>query len=139
MTQPPVKGDTPDHQSASERQVSGAKRRSRVLGPLFLGSLFVATQTAAVEQYSRQYSEQSLSGSNREEDRVTIPQEYGKLISVVESNGIHYLYFQDMEGNIRIFMLGIKGSTSRARADLEALPHSIYKIQRSKNPPEPEK
>ena len=69
-------------------------------------------------------------GAGRGSQQVSIPQEYGKLVSVVENGGVHYLYFQDEEDAIRIVLLGIKGVASRSKVDLEALPHSVYKISR---------
>lgn len=70
-------------------------------------------------------------GAGRGSQQVSIPKEYGKLVSVVENNGVHYLYFQSEEGTLRIVLLGIKGIASRAKVDLETLPHSVYKIPRS--------
>ncbi len=71
--------------------------------------------------------------AGRGSQQVSIPKEYGKFVSVVESGGVHYLYFQDEEGTIRIVLLGIKGIASRSKVDLEALPHSVYKILRGKS------
>src|SRR3989338_3628864 len=70
-------------------------------------------------------------GAGRGFQQVSIPKDYGKLVSVVESGGVHYLYFQDEEGPFRIVFVGIKGTASRSKVDLEALPHSVYKISRS--------
>lgn len=72
-------------------------------------------------------------GAGRGSQQVSIPKEYGKLVSIVESSGVHYLYFQDEEGAIRIVLLGIKGIASRSKVDLEALPHSVYKITRDES------
>lgn len=94
-----------------------------------LGFLLVVHTPIGAQQ--EPVKEEILSGAGRGEAHRVIPREYGKLVSVVESGGVHYLYFQDDDGNVRIFLLGVKGSASRAKVDLEALPHSVYKIPRS--------
>ena len=93
--------------------------------------LFLSFVISMKQCYAEKLTEEVLSGATRRQSKLTIPKEYGKLISVVENNGIHYLYFQDDQGNIRIFLIGVKGSASRARVELEALPHNVYLIPRS--------
>ena len=101
-------------------------------GRIILSAIFALLTIFASPNWAQTTTQEPMTGIGKGGNAtVSIPKEYGKLVSVVESNGIHYLYFQDDEGNIRIFLLGIKGSASRAKTDLEALPHSVYKISRS--------
>ena len=64
-----------------------------------------------------------------------IPQEYGHLVSVVESADVHYLYFQDAAGQIRILLLGPRTSASRARTPVQLLNSNVVLIKRG--PAEP--
>ena len=100
-------------------------------GRIILSAIFALLTIFVSPNWAQTASQEPLTGPGKGNTTVSVPKEYGRLVSVVESNGIHYLYFQDDEGNIRIFLLGVKGSASRAKTDLEALPHSVYKISRS--------
>ncbi len=68
---------------------------------------------------------------------IAVPRSYGRLVDVVESNQIHYLYFEDSEGVIRILLVGSKGTSVRANQQLEILSPDVYIIPRdaSSSPP----
>ncbi len=62
---------------------------------------------------------------------ITIPKSYGRLVSVVETNQIHYLYFEDTDGAIRVLLVSNKGTNLRASQALEMLSPNAYLIPRS--------
>ena len=59
-----------------------------------------------------------------------IPETYGRLVNVVVSSEIHYLYFEDVGGTIRIIQLGPRGAASRARTPLNLLSSSAFTVER---------
>ena len=60
----------------------------------------------------------------------TIPSVYGHLVSVVVKSEIHYLYFEDNTGTIRVVLLGPRGSGQKARNDFQLLTPEVFLIQR---------
>jgi len=62
---------------------------------------------------------------------ITVPKSYGRLVSVVETNQIHYLYFEDDDGAIRVLLVSNKGTNLRASQALEMLSPNAYLIPRS--------
>ena len=65
---------------------------------------------------------------------ITVPRSYGRLVSVVESNQVHYLYFEDAEGVIRILLVGSKGTSLRAAQQFEVLSNTAYILPRENQP-----
>ena len=61
---------------------------------------------------------------------LSIPPEYGELISVVESSEVHHLYFQDRTGTIRVVLIGPKGAAQKAKYGLQLLSNKVYTIER---------
>ena len=62
---------------------------------------------------------------------LTIPRDYGRLINVVLSNEVHYLYFEDEAGTIRMVLVGPRGALPRARTPFQLLSPDVKVIKRS--------
>jgi len=67
---------------------------------------------------------------------VKLPTEYGRLVNVVVSSEVHYLYFEGEAGEIRVVLLGPRGAVPRARAPLQLLSTDVYLLKRGR-PDEP--
>lgn len=63
-----------------------------------------------------------------------IPENFGRLVNVVVSSEIHYLYFEDVGGTIRVVQLGPRGAASRARSPLHLLSSSVFTVERGGEP-----
>lgn len=61
---------------------------------------------------------------------LAIPPQYGQLVSVAVTSEVHYLYFQDAGGTIRIVLVGAPGAVQRARQGLQLLTNEVYTIER---------
>ena len=63
---------------------------------------------------------------------VTIPKVYGHLVSVTVSSGVHYLYFEDEKGTIRIVLVGPSSKAQDAQSTdvLNLLSRDVYSIDR---------
>ena len=59
-----------------------------------------------------------------------IPESYGRLVSVVNSSEIHYLYFEDDAGQIRVVLIGRGGAVQRSRSALQLLTPDVQLIER---------
>lgn len=59
-----------------------------------------------------------------------VPEEYGRLAQVAVSSDIHYLYFEDGAGTIRIVPLGQRGAVQRSRAPIQLLSSGVFVIER---------
>ena len=66
-------------------------------------------------------------------NRFQIPQSYGRLVSVVNSSDIHYLYFEDSQGQIRVVQIGLRGAVQRSRNPLQLLTPDVHLIERDPN------
>ena len=89
---------------------------------------------------------QAQEGQREQDERVTkldeltvgplgggsfaIPQTYGRLVNVVISSDIHYLYFEDGAGIIRVVQIGVRSAASRARSPLQLLSPDILVLKR---------
>jgi hypothetical protein len=62
--------------------------------------------------------------------QVKVPPSYGHLMSVAVSSDIHYLYFQDDAGTIRIVPVGQRGAAQRSRAPVQLLSTDVFVIER---------
>ena len=60
----------------------------------------------------------------------TLPSRYGRLVNVVVSSEVHYLYFEDPGGTIRIVLIGPRGAVSRSRNQLGLLSPDVAFIKR---------
>lgn len=59
-----------------------------------------------------------------------VPESYGRLVQVAVSSDIHYLYFEDEAGAIRIVPVGQRGAVQRSRAPIQLLSTSVVVIER---------
>ena len=66
-------------------------------------------------------------------NRFQVPQSYGKLVSVVNDSDIHYLYFEDAQGQIRVVQIGLRGAVQRSRNPLQLLTPDVHVIERDPN------
>ena len=67
-----------------------------------------------------------------------VPQTFGRLVNVVVSSDIHYLYFEDAAGTVRVMQLGPRGAAQRARNALQLLSPDIFVMERGMgSAPEP--
>ena len=65
-----------------------------------------------------------------------IPSQYGRLVNVVASADVHYLYFEDSAGTIRVVLIGQPGAISHARQPLQLLSPVVTFIKRGTGPEE---
>ena len=61
---------------------------------------------------------------------LAIPRQYGRLVNVVASAEVHYLYFEDPAGTIRVVLIGQPGAISHARQPLQLLSPIVTFIER---------
>ena len=59
-----------------------------------------------------------------------VPESFGRLVNVVVSSDVHYLYFEDPMGTIRIVPIGQRGAAQRARSQLQLLSEDVFVIKR---------
>ena len=59
-----------------------------------------------------------------------VPESFGRLVQVAVSSDIHYLYFQDDAGTIRIVPVGQRGAGQHSRAPIQLLSTSVFVIER---------
>ena len=63
-------------------------------------------------------------------NQFQLPDSYGRLVSVVNSSEIHYLYFEDEKGQIRVVLIGRGGAVQRSRNALQLLTPEVQLIER---------
>ena len=61
---------------------------------------------------------------------LKLPERYGRLVDVVVSSEVHYLYFEDQAGTIRVVLVGPRGAVPRSRSQLQLLSPDVYFIKR---------
>ena len=59
-----------------------------------------------------------------------VPQTFGRLVNVVVSSDIHYLYFEDGAGTIRVVQIGLRSASQRSRNPLQLLSPSVLVMKR---------
>ena len=59
-----------------------------------------------------------------------VPESFGRLVQVAVSSDIHYLYFEDEAGTIRIVPVGQRVAAQRSRAPLQLLSAGVFVIER---------
>ena len=89
---------------------------------MVLGS---TVQAAERVQELREVDTEAVNGAS-----FTFPMAYGHLVDVVAASEIHYLYFQDEAGTVRVVLMGQRGAVQRARNPLELLSPDVYVIKR---------
>ena len=62
--------------------------------------------------------------------QFVLPTSYGRLVNVAMRSEVQYLYFEGADGTIRIMLLGPKGSTQRAKSDLQLLTPEVFVVRR---------
>ena len=104
--------------------------RRGVLG-VFVGiALGVALAGAAHGQEAKLFHEveiQTIRGTG-----FTLPKEFGRLVNVVVDSEVHYLYFEDRSGTLRIAAVGPRGAVTRAKNQLQLLTQDVALIKREK-------
>ena len=60
----------------------------------------------------------------------SIPETYGRLVNVVVSSEVHYLYFEDGAGTIRVMQVGPRGAVQRSRNPLQLLSPDVFVMKR---------
>lgn len=99
----------------------------RVLVGVALGML-AGIVLAHGEERPKLFNEVTLTGAN---DRpLSVPATYGRLVGVVVNADIHYLYFEDSAGTIRVVLLGAPGAVQRSRTPLQQAASEVYVIKR---------
>lgn len=63
-----------------------------------------------------------------------VPPEYGRLADVAVNSGVHYLYFEDSQGVIRLVLIGPRGAVPRSRLDVQLLSPQVYVVERAAAP-----
>ena len=103
----------------------------RVMLGLFLGlsvSLVAHGEEPAATLKLSESTVQNIRGN-----QFQIPDSYGRLVSVVNSSEIHYLYFEDAKGQIRVVLIGRGGAVQRSRNGLQLLTPDVQLIERDPN------
>lgn len=95
---------------------------------LLLG-LLVASAARGAEQVEK-LQEVSMESIGRAAFQV--PEGYGRLANVVVNDEVHYLYFEDQAGAIRVVLIGPRGAAPRARNALTLLVPEVHLIKRGK-------
>ncbi len=109
---------------------------TRWLGTLMLGCVMgLVVSGATYSQERGRISEdvlQEVPVDAGGEAPLTVPSAYGRLVNVAIGGEIHYLYFQDDAGAIRMVAIGPRGSNAiqRARQGFQLLTPSVYLMKR---------
>ena len=100
----------------------------RVLLGVLLGLAVGATAHSEEPPQESVLSEVTMGTFGRTTFKV--PESFGKLVQVAISADIHYLYFDDAAGTIRIVPVGQRGASQRSRAPIQLLSASVFVIER---------
>ena len=100
----------------------------RVLLGVLLGFLLGSTASGEETPPESVLTEVTMGTFGRTAFKV--PEEYGRLIQVAVSADIHYLYFEDGAGTIRIVPIGQRGAAQRSRSPVQLLSSSVFVIER---------
>ena len=105
--------------------------RRLVIGLIAGLALSAAAHGEEVEVGTLKLNESTV--QNIRGNRFQIPQSYGRLVSVINSSEIHYLYFEDVQGQIRVVQIGLRGAVQRSRNPLQLLTPDVHLIERDPN------
>jgi len=100
----------------------------------FLLTFLLMGVSAAQEKYDKEEEAAKLAELPMEalgQGALKIPAAYGRLVTVAVSTDVHYLYFEDASGTIRVVPVGQRAAAQRARAAIQLLAPSAYVIERS--------
>ena len=100
----------------------------RVLLGLVCGIALASTAHGAEQPEVTRLAEVTMETTGRRP--FTLPSQYGRLVNVVVNSEVHYLYFEDPAGTIRIVLIGPSGAISRSRKQLELLSPDVTFIKR---------
>ena len=100
----------------------------RVLLGILLGLLMGAAAQGEEAPQESVLTEMTMGTFGRTTFKV--PESYGVLVQVAVSSDIHYLYFEDAAGTIRIVPVGQRGAVQRSRAPLQLLSSDVFVIER---------
>jgi hypothetical protein len=95
---------------------------------LTLGLLGSPAQGADAPEEELVLTESTMGTFGRTQFKV--PETFGRLVNVVVSSDVHYLYFEDPAGTIRIVPVGQRGAAQRARSQLQLLSENVHVIER---------
>ncbi len=93
---------------------------------LLLGSLARAQEPVQPKAF-KELPMETVRGSS-----FVLPKEYGRLVDVIVDSGVHYLYFEDRAGTIRVVLVGPRGAVQRSRNTLQLLTPDIYVVKRER-------
>ena len=99
-----------------------------VLG-LVLGAGMMMIAQAAEEEKLRE-----IAVTTTKDAPVTVPPEYGHLVSVISKSEVQYLYFEASDGTVRIVLMGAGSALQQARTSLQLLTSGVYVINRRESP-----
>ena len=100
----------------------------RVLLGVLLGLVVGATVYSEEVPQESVLSEMTMGTFGRTTFKV--PESFGRLVQVAVSSDIHYLYFEDTAGTIRIVPVGQRGAGQHSRAPIQLLSTSVFVIER---------
>ena len=110
----------------------------RLVGMMVVGLGLVALagaahgQDVAVQELTEMHEMETVRGTP-----FTLPKAFGNLVNVVVDNEVHYLYFEDRAGNLRIVLLGPRSAVSRVRTPLQLLTSEVILVKRDRPLPAP--
>ena len=103
----------------------------RVLAGLVLGLLVASVAHAGGEEpYKEELKLVEHGVENVRGNPFKIPGAYGRLVNVVINGEVHYLYFQDDAGQVRVVLIGQRGAVQRSRNPLQLLTADVQLIKR---------
>ena len=100
----------------------------RVLLGLVCGVALASTVHGAAQPEVTRLTEAAMETTGHHP--FTLPSQYGRLVNVVASSEVQYLYFEDSAGTIRVVLIGPPGAVSRSRRQLELLSPDVTFIKR---------
>ena len=103
----------------------------RILAGVILGLCIGATAHGEEPKEELKLTESAI--ENIRGNPFKIPEAYGRLVSVVSNAEIHYLYFEDPQGQVRVVLIGQRGAVQRSRNPLQLLTPEVQLIKRGRN------
>ncbi|MBI4343062.1 MAG: hypothetical protein HY599_06815 [Candidatus Omnitrophica bacterium] len=100
----------------------------RILAGVVLGLMVAAAAHSEEPKEELKLQEREL--ENVRGNPFKIPETYGRLVNVVVNGEVHYLYFEDGDGQIRVVLIGQRGAVQRSRNPLQLLTGDVQLIKR---------
>ena len=101
-----------------------------VAGMVFGALLMSAAQAQEQQKEERVTKFEELAVGPVSGGAFEVPPTFGRLVNVVVSSDIHYLYFEDSAGTIRVVQIGLRSASQRARNHLQLLSPSVLVMKR---------